>query len=183
MWKHLHFWYQWAACTSKCLIQSGSLGGQASCKKIHSTSWKGRKSHQHTRKILDWLCQFCLVVAVIIDFHHKDITQDITTEKQQQVHDRTGRAHNLDAAGASMWLRQVVTGRGAVITVSDLSHFSEFSSNTRMPHSDPCEKTSLASITLAVCIRFLFPPPQKKSCLTERFRPSNPQCTNDIKSS
>lgn len=157
MWKHLHFWYQWAACTSKCLIQSGSLGGQASCKKFTQPLEKVENLTNVPEKYLDWLCQFCLVVAVIIDFHHKDITQDITTEKQQ-VHDHTGRAHNLDAAGASMWLRQVVTGRGAVITVSDLSHFSEFSSNTRMLHSDPCEKTSLASITLAVCIRFLFLP-------------------------
>lgn len=54
----------------------------------------------------------------------------------------------------------VVTGRGAVITVSDLFHFSEFSTNTRMRHTatDVFKKNVSMFLFSVVCILFLFLP-------------------------
>lgn len=70
------------------------------------------------------------------DFHHKDITQDIPTEEQQQVHGHTGRARNLDAAGVLMWWQEGVP----LLLYQIYSTFFEFSTNTRMPHSNWCVK-------------------------------------------
>lgn len=167
--ENLHFWWHWAV----CIIQTRTHGTQASCTQFTQPLWKGRKSVKHIGKILDWLRNLCLVVAVVSDFHHKDIARDITTEKQKQVHDHTGHAHNLDAAGGSMWPRQVVRGRGAVTTASDLSHFPELFGNSWMLHRDKHYSSCY----------FPFPSPQKNSCLLEWFCPSKSQCLNKIKSS
>lgn len=63
----------------------------------------------------------------------------------------------------------VVTGRGAVITVSDLFHFSwVLHQHADAPHSNWCVKKKCFYVSS--CLHsFSLPPPQKNSCLTACF--------------
>lgn len=164
MWKHHNFWWHWAVCTSKCLIQSGTLGGSSAMLK-------------NPLNLLEML-EICLVVAVINDFHHKGISQDIQLKSSSRC-DLTGRARNLDAAGVLMrWEEGLPLLLYQIYPTFWVLH-QRLDATQRLM----CEKTTWAS-SFSSCLHSVsFPPPQKNSCLMACCRPSKPQCTKDMKSS